>query len=194
MCVLPWLPDEAPWLVPMRTFAGSGLLGSVLVGLAIAVGFAGLGVAVVLALTSPRLVEAAGLRRVRRRFRRHVAPRRARPEQSQAAQPVPVVVPASAESLVPLVVPDQMTVTDLCQAWRSSYVALQRATSPQSRLRTVTMRALYLEELERRAGPLVRAWLESGARAASDPGRFLDPDRRSRRSYSFRRPWSSERC
>jgi hypothetical protein len=34
-------------------------------------------------------------------------------------------------------VPDQMALADLCQAWRSSYVALERATSPDSLLRVV---------------------------------------------------------
>ena len=81
----------------------------------------------------------------------------------------------------PLDVPDLMTDEDLCCAWRSSFVALQRAASVESRLRVVTVRALYLDELERRAGPAVQAWLESGARAASDPSRFLAGSRRRRR-------------
>ena len=72
-------------------------------------------------------------------------------------------------------VPDEMTVVDLCQVWRSSYVALERATSPESRLRVVKIRAIYLDELERRAGPAMHAWLRSGPRAAGDPTRWLTP-------------------
>jgi hypothetical protein len=71
------------------------------------------------------------------------------------------------------VVPDVMTDEDLCQAWRSSYVALSRATTVSSQLRVVQMRALYLDELERRAGPALQAWFHSGARAAGDPTRSL---------------------
>jgi hypothetical protein len=70
-------------------------------------------------------------------------------------------------------VPDVMSDIDLCAAWRSSFVALQRAETVGARAGVVTMRALYLEELERRSGEAVRAWLRSGARAASDPGRYL---------------------
>ena len=47
----------------------------------------------------------------------------------------------------PLDVPDLMTDEDLCCAWRSSFVALQRAASVESRLRVVSVRALYLHEL-----------------------------------------------
>ena len=66
-----------------------------------------------------------------------------------------------------------MSAADLCQAWRSSYVALERATSPESRLRGVRMRAIYLVEMERRAGLALQDWLRSGARAAGDPSRWV---------------------
>jgi hypothetical protein len=72
------------------------------------------------------------------------------------------------------VVPDVMSDEDLCQAWRSSHVALGRATTVSSLLRVVEMRALYLDELERRGGPpALQAWLRSGAHAAADPTRSL---------------------
>lgn len=72
-----------------------------------------------------------------------------------------------------LVVPDLMDASDLCQAWRSSFVALERAKTVASRLRVVEMRALYLDELERRAGPALQAWFSSGPRAAGDPSRYV---------------------
>src|SRR4051794_34512381 len=71
------------------------------------------------------------------------------------------------------VVPDTVSVADLCQAWCSSYLALQRARTVGSRLNTVKVRALYLDELERRLGRSVSRWIDSGPRAAEDPGRFL---------------------
>lgn len=68
-----------------------------------------------------------------------------------------------------LTVSDAVTDDDLCLSWRSSYVALTRAVSPEARLRVVRFRALVLDELERRDAAGLRAWLLSGARAAGDP-------------------------
>jgi hypothetical protein len=62
---------------------------------------------------------------------------------------------------------------DLCLAWRTSFSALQRATSPSQRLRIVEDRRAYLDELERRNAHGMAAWLASGARAAGDPSRFV---------------------
>ena len=195
MCVLPRLADEDPWVIPLlKVFAWSWLGGSVLVGLGVTFGVVGLGVTLVLALMSPALLGATPLSRIRRgRARRPIRRRQPRTDPPPVADPAPSMVPSLlGEDTTPLVVPDEMTIADLCHAWRSSYVALQRATSAESRLRTVTIRALYLAELERRAEPAVRAWLESGARAASDPGRYLDPQRRGSRTVFLRlaaAPW-----
>ena len=46
--------------------------------------------------------------------------------------------------------------------------------SIESRLRVVMMRAIYLDEQERRAGPATQAWPRSGARAAGDPSPLGD--------------------
>lgn len=72
-----------------------------------------------------------------------------------------------------LEVTDELTDADLCEAWRSSYVALQRARTDDSRLRAVEIRALYLDDLERRLGDDFTRWMESLPRAAEDPRRFL---------------------
>lgn len=61
----------------------------------------------------------------------------------------------------------------LVLAWRASFSALQRATSPAERARIVETRRAYLDELERRNPPGVAAWLASGARAAGNPRRFV---------------------
>ena len=186
ICVLPRVAGEGPWVMPLlRTFAWSCLGGCVLAGLCVEFGVAGLGVVAVLTLSSPALLGAPLLVRVRGNARRPIRVRRPRQEVPPVADPTPRMLPSLGEDSTPLDVPDEMTIADLCHAWRSSYVALQRATSAESKLRTVSMRALYLAELERRAEPAVRSWLESGARAASDPGRFLDAQRRQGRRRLF---------
>ncbi|MGW1344400.1 hypothetical protein ACWCOV_25400 [Kribbella sp. NPDC002412] len=64
----------------------------------------------------------------------------------------------------------------LVLAWRSSFSALQRATSPAESAQIVEARHAYLDELERRNPPGVAAWLASGARAAGNPTRFVTGD------------------
>ncbi|MFJ9390026.1 hypothetical protein ACIRON_14470 [Nocardioides sp. NPDC101246] len=72
-----------------------------------------------------------------------------------------------------LAVTDGLTDTDLCRAWRSSYVALDRVTDLSAKLRAVEIRVVLLDELERRDAPGLEAWFRSGARAAGGPERFL---------------------
>jgi hypothetical protein len=61
----------------------------------------------------------------------------------------------------------------LCWEWRRSYLAVTRASEPDELTRIAALRAAYLDELERRNPVGFRRWLASGARAASDPGRYL---------------------
>jgi hypothetical protein len=61
----------------------------------------------------------------------------------------------------------------LCWEWRRSYLAVVRASKPDELTRIAALRAAYLDELERRDPTGFRRWLDSGARAASDPGRYL---------------------
>ena len=63
--------------------------------------------------------------------------------------------------------------TDLCHAWRASFTALERARTAEARLDVVCLRQVYLDELERRHPAGVRDWLDSGARAAGNPARYL---------------------
>jgi hypothetical protein len=62
---------------------------------------------------------------------------------------------------------------DLCWEWRRSYLAVTRASRPDELMQIAALRAAYLDELERRDPTGFRRWLDSGARAASDPGRYL---------------------
>ncbi len=102
------------------------------------------------------------------------APERARPVRARPSSTrpsAPTVAPMVEEP--DLVVTDELTDSDLCEAWRSSYVALQRARTNASRFRAVEMRVLYLDDLERRLGDDFARWMESLPRAAEDPRRFL---------------------
>lgn len=89
---------------------------------------------------------------------------------------------ATAEVISPLVVdpgeavlevPDELTDSDLCMSWRSSYVALDRAVDPSEKLRAVRIREVLLDELARRDASGLEAWFRSGARAAGWPDRYL---------------------
>ena len=173
LLVLPWLPvlgwRVRPVLVCAPVF---GLIMVVMMGLLVVLGPVSVAIGPVLLLASPFTRE--GVRRV-------VPSRRA---SQPALVPDPVAMPeapsAGREAPRPpddpgFAVPDQLSVADVCQAWRSSYVALERASSLESRLRVVRMRAIYLDELGRMAGPATCAWLRSGARAAGDPSRWVVP-------------------
>lgn len=61
----------------------------------------------------------------------------------------------------------------LCFAWRTSYVALQQALPAHRRARIVQRRQEFLDELARRNPHGFQAWLDSGARAAGDPTRYI---------------------
>ena len=52
-------------------------------------------------------------------------------------------------------------------------VALQRSDTEEARMRVVGIRAIYLDEIERRHPDAFQAWLAAGARASQDPRRYL---------------------
>ncbi|WP_043823966.1 hypothetical protein [Rhodococcus opacus] len=63
----------------------------------------------------------------------------------------------------------------LCRGWRTSFAELQNATSVTDRLQLARIRRQYLDEIERRDPQGFAAWFTSGARAGSDPSKFLAP-------------------
>lgn len=65
----------------------------------------------------------------------------------------------------------------LCTAWRVSYSRLVRAVDDRARFEEVLRRQVYLDEIEGRYPDGFAAWMATGARAASDPGRYLTTDR-----------------
>jgi hypothetical protein len=62
---------------------------------------------------------------------------------------------------------------ELCQAWQRTYVQLQRHTDAAWTEHLAQTRCTYLDELQRRDPDGFAAWIASGARAASDPMRYL---------------------
>ncbi|OIJ27638.1 hypothetical protein UG56_006430 [Nocardioides luteus] len=84
-----------------------------------------------------------------------------------------VAGPVDVDPVDALSVTDALTDADLCRAWRSSYVALDRAADPSEKLRAVEIREVILDELGRRDASGLEAWFRSGARAAGWPDRYL---------------------
>lgn len=77
----------------------------------------------------------------------------------------------------PQVVPGELSTPELCLAWRRSYVALLDVPAGPGRCEIVRIRERLLDEIERRDRDGFTRWLETGARAGSDPGRYLATDR-----------------
>jgi hypothetical protein len=102
--------------------------------------------------------------------------RNAEPVPFPASVTTPETVAGSASELGPLTpAPDlkAMTTTEIVLAWRRSYSQLARVRSPLQLATLAARRQQLLDELERRDASGVERWLRSGARAASDPSRFL---------------------
>jgi hypothetical protein len=62
-----------------------------------------------------------------------------------------------------------LTDEELCHAWRTSYIALQRQTRPSRVLALARERQRYLDELEQRNASGFASWLASGARPPGNP-------------------------
>jgi hypothetical protein len=71
---------------------------------------------------------------------------------------------------------DQMSTFELCAAWRRSYWAMLDEPDRKCRCAIAHQRQSMLDELERRDVDGFGRWLKAGARAGSDPGRYLTPD------------------
>ena len=77
----------------------------------------------------------------------------------------------------PQVVPGELSTPELCLAWRRSYVALLDVPAGPGRCEIVRIRERLLDEIELRDRDGFTRWLETGARAGSDPCRYLTTDR-----------------
>jgi hypothetical protein len=149
-----------PWRAGM---VGGGIAVATLGALEL-LGVAG-GLVVLLAfLTSPRLWDGAARFRQRARVMSGTVP------VAPLDEPPPRNLDDGSDSLD---APDSLTDEDLCLAWASSIRALRKADSVDSFIRIVEARRACLDELERSDPEGFSRWLASGARAASDPARFL---------------------
>jgi hypothetical protein len=66
---------------------------------------------------------------------------------------------------------------ELCWAWRCSFSRVQRAGNAAEVARVAQERRSYLDEIERRDPHGFTTWMRDGARAGSDPRRYLRPER-----------------
>ncbi|HET8560469.1 MAG TPA: hypothetical protein VFL69_08140 [Marmoricola sp.] len=112
--------------------------------------------------------------------RRDHRPAGGRPGATARPEPRPSTVPAAdrTDGLRELGLPGadtlpDITDSDLCHAWRRSFVELQTSRSVTRRMRVVQLRQLYLDELDRRHPKQLRTWFASGARAAGNPLPYL---------------------
>jgi hypothetical protein len=98
-----------------------------------------------------------------------------RPVEVQHADPPDRGPPATEPTIIDVDVPTG----ELCLAWRRSYRVLHDLPPGTEHLagELVRARAALLDELERRDPAGFARWLDTGARAGSDPARFLVDDR-----------------
>ena len=97
------------------------------------------------------------------------ARRTLRPVQAAAT-----ALPVSAEVRSPALA--TLSTPELCLAWRRSYLALGELPTGPTRSELVTLRQSMLDEIERRDPAGFHRWLDAGARAGGDPGRYLAAD------------------
>jgi hypothetical protein len=133
---------------------------------------------------SPHLI-GSGLQRLGRYGHLSTSPSAAGAGRNDETLPESVPEPSSSaesEQASVRTAPADLSDDALSLAWRASFPELQRATSPAQRLRIVTERQEYLDELERRNPRGLAAWLASGARAAGDPKPYVQGDSGAGRS------------
>ncbi len=97
--------------------------------------------------------------------------------QSPPCSPTSPLIHTSAVEVPLLPLPDCSDLSNeaLCRCWRMSYAALHHdpSTPTPDALHLARTRERYLDELERRDPRGFARWLSSGARAGSDPAKFL---------------------
>jgi hypothetical protein len=146
----------------LKVAAPGLVIGPALGGVIGALGIDGLLLIAVLAATSPWVVGAAV-----RRYRKH------HPEPEPEPPPLPERIEERAVEARCPAEPADLPDEQLFNAWQLSYVLLQHARTTPDRIALVTIRQRYLDELERRNPDGFRLWMANGARAASNPRRYL---------------------
>ncbi|MDQ2723255.1 MAG: hypothetical protein M3Y19_08150 [Actinomycetota bacterium] len=160
-------PDSSTPFVYVLGFTTSTALGAVAVsGLIAALGALALLGVLLLGVISPSVL-------------RRLVHRKPRPADFVPAPPGPSAPSNRLASQLPTPAPRYLSLSDaeLCWRWRTSFNALLHTTSVAERLRLIETRSALLDELARRDPEGFGRWISSGARAASDPARFLTPHR-----------------
>ena len=67
----------------------------------------------------------------------------------------------------------ELSTQELCLAWRRSYTWLLAVSEGEQREQVSRTRTQLLDELERRDKTGFDRWMSSGARAGSDPSRYV---------------------
>lgn len=82
-------------------------------------------------------------------------------------------IPRPTRPAVPSIMPGTASIQELCAAWCRSYWLLHDLPPGLGRCQVVNIRECLLDELERRDPAGFQRWLQTGARAGSDPRRYL---------------------
>jgi hypothetical protein len=193
LLTLACLPAEGRWTAPLtKAFVASGVASWMLMGAGHLAGYVGVAALVAVAAAAPGVLHfvvslrrLSGRRAVLSSLKSLVTSLDApsTPRSSTSSSPASASTSSSPTATVreePVIDPRTMSDHDLCQAWRSTYRQLQRAAAPETLLRIATLRARYLEELERRAGPAGQDWLAHAKRAAGEADGLLARGRRRR--------------
>lgn len=166
-------PDTAEWRLLLDrmlvgTLAALAVLGLFQVSAAVAAF-----VVVLLAGTAPWALQLRATRRAGERAEPLPLPDATPQDRQQPAEEVVALDAApsrgASEDL------GALSTAELALAWRRSYAQLVRVRTPSQLTTLAERRRRLLDELERRDADGVATWLRSGARAASDPSRFLRP-------------------
>ncbi len=80
-------------------------------------------------------------------------------------------------TVAPPPAPEALATAQLCLAWQRSYFALLDLPPGPAHGEIVRLRECLLDELERRDHDGFTRWLQTGARAGSNPGPYLTADR-----------------
>ena len=88
-------------------------------------------------------------------------------------RPEPAPPAVQLPAAVPFPVLGTLSTPELCLAWRRSYLTLVELPAGPARGELVAVRQSMLDELERRDTDGFHRWLDDGARAGGDPGRYL---------------------
>lgn len=143
-------------------------------------GYAAIGMIALLGGGGATLVAVAalavfGLRALHRRSARHGLPAAGTgdPPENTAARPVTTLAGPRGMGARQLLPPDpaDLSIDDLCRAWRVSFLLLQKARGADELEHAAELRRKYLDELARRHPEGFRRWLADGA--PGDPSSYV---------------------